>query len=172
PLGKGGTPAGTAATPCGLWLARLALPGSGFGHVIAPLWLIEMQLLLSICENSQVRHRPLLAKIGGNRASCPINLEFTTLCALGHSRLGPLSCHTNSFAICLAVCLSAVRPFHIQISFSAFHIISKHASCMRPFQRASGKENRFLYSDSSCMKSHTKMLPLNNTKNNNLKLVE
>uniref|UniRef100_A0A667WBL2 Uncharacterized protein n=1 Tax=Myripristis murdjan TaxID=586833 RepID=A0A667WBL2_9TELE len=85
-------------------------------HVITPLRLIK------------VGHRPLLAEVRGH--SSP-------LCALRHSRLGSLGCHANSFAICLAVCLCAIRPFHLQISFSAFHAISKHASCMRPYRKAS-----------------------------------
>uniref|UniRef100_A0A4W6CE10 Uncharacterized protein n=1 Tax=Lates calcarifer TaxID=8187 RepID=A0A4W6CE10_LATCA len=92
-----GAPSGTGAASRCLWLAHLGLPCSGLGHVITPLWLIKMQLLLSISEYSQVCHRPL--------ATCPVNLQFTPLRALGHSRLCPLSCHTNSFAICLAVCL-------------------------------------------------------------------
>uniref|UniRef100_A0A3Q2PRX5 Uncharacterized protein n=1 Tax=Fundulus heteroclitus TaxID=8078 RepID=A0A3Q2PRX5_FUNHE len=98
---KGGTPAGTAATPCGFWLAGFGLPRSRLGH-----------LLLGVSEDGQVRHRPLLAKIGGHRypalrTACPINLQLPALCALGHSRLGPLSCHAHSFAICLAVRLGA-----------------------------------------------------------------
>uniref|UniRef100_A0A3B4T4M3 Uncharacterized protein n=1 Tax=Seriola dumerili TaxID=41447 RepID=A0A3B4T4M3_SERDU len=115
-----GTSSGTGAASCRLWLAHLGLPCPGLGHVITPLWLIKMQLLLSISEYSQVCHRPLLAEIGG-------------LC--------PLSCHTNSFAICLAVCLCAIRPFHFQIS-SASHTISKHAPCMRPYRKTSAGRNQ------------------------------
>uniref|UniRef100_A0A3Q3IAS4 Uncharacterized protein n=1 Tax=Monopterus albus TaxID=43700 RepID=A0A3Q3IAS4_MONAL len=130
-----GSPSTIAATSRCLWLSHLSLPCSRLGHVITPLWLIKVQLLLCISEYSQ----PAL------RAACPVNLQFTPLCALGHSRLGPLSCHANSFAICLAVCLCAIRPFHLQISFSAFHTISKHASCMRPYRKASaGRKLGFL----------------------------
>uniref|UniRef100_A0A8C4NXV4 Uncharacterized protein n=1 Tax=Dicentrarchus labrax TaxID=13489 RepID=A0A8C4NXV4_DICLA len=107
-----GTPSGTAATPCHLWLAHLGLPCSGLGHVITPLGLIKVQLLLRISEYSQVCHRPLLAEIGGH-------------CALGHSRLGPLSCHTNSFAICLAVCLCAAAA-------AAVAVLSRHSLSLLP----------------------------------------
>uniref|UniRef100_A0A8D0APM7 Uncharacterized protein n=1 Tax=Sander lucioperca TaxID=283035 RepID=A0A8D0APM7_SANLU len=144
------TPSGTAATPCGLWLAHFGLPCSMLGHVITPLGLIKVQLLLCISEYSQVCHRPL--------ATRPVNLQFTPRCGLGHSRLGPLNCHANSFAICLAVCLCAIRPFHLEISFSAFHTISKHASCMRPYRKASRairNDHLWLIKPGTILFSHT-----------------
>uniref|UniRef100_A0A8C7YIW1 Secreted protein n=1 Tax=Oryzias sinensis TaxID=183150 RepID=A0A8C7YIW1_9TELE len=59
-----GTPSSTAATSCCLWLAHLALPCSCLCNVITPLRLVKVQLLLSISEDGQVCHRPLLAKVG------------------------------------------------------------------------------------------------------------
>uniref|UniRef100_A0A8D3C1P6 Uncharacterized protein n=1 Tax=Scophthalmus maximus TaxID=52904 RepID=A0A8D3C1P6_SCOMX len=123
----------------------LGLPGPRLGHVITPLWLVEVQLLLGIGQHSQVCHRPLLAKTGRHRdpalrATHPVNLQLAPLRALGHSRLCPLRGHTNSFAICLAVRLCAIRPFHFQISFSASHTISEHAPCMRPYRKTMSRE--------------------------------
>uniref|UniRef100_A0A5F8G3B6 Uncharacterized protein n=1 Tax=Monodelphis domestica TaxID=13616 RepID=A0A5F8G3B6_MONDO len=97
-----------------------------FGHVVAPLRLVELHLLLRVCQEGEVGEGLLLAEVGGRRRGPTVHaarLEDLQLSSagLGHPaawRLGPLGHH----AFALACLLSEAPEFVGALAAAQFHL--------------------------------------------------
>uniref|UniRef100_A0A8B9H669 Uncharacterized protein n=1 Tax=Astyanax mexicanus TaxID=7994 RepID=A0A8B9H669_ASTMX len=104
---------------CRFGLARLQVACTGLAHVVAPLGFVELHLLLSIREHSQVGQGPLFAQVGGYRdptfcAARAVDLQLAPCHALWYPGFASFGSHACAFALrfgCTLECLLLALVF-------------------------------------------------------------
>uniref|UniRef100_A0A8C1HJI9 Uncharacterized protein n=1 Tax=Cyprinus carpio carpio TaxID=630221 RepID=A0A8C1HJI9_CYPCA len=114
-----GTPRPSAG--CQFGFAHLQVSCSSFAHVVAPFGLIELHLLLGVCQHGQVGQGPLFAKVGWHRdaplcAAHTVHLQLAPCHALWHAGLAPLGSHRTNVRLFLS-CMGRKRLFRAPFIF-------------------------------------------------------
>ncbi len=87
---------------CRFGLAHPQVSRGSFAHVVAPFGLIELHLLLGVCQHGQVGQGPLFPKAGRHRdaslrAAHAVHLQLAPCHALWHAGFPPLGSHACTF---------------------------------------------------------------------------